>query len=621
MLSADNKKEHYKEGEKIFIHGRVIDKVQAKSTYHIVRVHVSKVFVNSFSYSTKENFQVFIKKSKVTPLFTPGDCYVFYGTISEIKNRGNPGEFDYRSYMHRRNFRYNLFINNTPSYRYFSGKKKLKYIPLKIRDRIQSAWDMTNRDFAVLSALTLGDKSFLSDDTKDFFSSAGAMHLLAVSGLHVGMVWWILDLLIRIPNRFKYWKLLKMLIILGILWFYAAITGFSESVTRSVTMFSLVSFSKAIFRNSNIFNTIFVSLFLLIILKPERILEPGFQLSYTAVIGIISIQPLLSKYYSNYNIILKRFMDLISVSLSAQLATLPLVLYYFNQFPLWFLLTNLFAIPIVSLILALFVLFSPFLISMPSYSLFSQILEKFAHFLNIGVETISSLPNAVIDSIPMKALSCISSLITLSVFIIFLKYKDVKILLLGLSFAVLTILISSFYSHKSYLEESIEIYNYNSTTIISSKNKSQRTTFYISENDSLNSYEEDFLNSLIRIPVKLKRHFLVDLKETNIENKINIFNNLNTYWSINAQNQDILIIGKCSSLSLERLLSGHEWDIIIFRTGFPIYTDIEELEIGNGYLIGDGTLKTYETEVLEEKLPSLYSVKQNGYFRLGLPGH
>jgi hypothetical protein len=258
---------------------------------------------------------------------------------------------------------------------------------------------------------------------------------------------------------------------------------------------------------------------------------------------------------------------------------------------------------------------------MPGYGLFSQILEKLVHFLNVGVETISSLPNAVIDGIPMKGLSSVLLLITLSLFVIFLKYRDVKILLISLSFTSLTILISSYYSHRSYIEESIEIYNFNFTTIISSKNKSQRTTFYISENDSLDSYEEDFLSSLDRLPVKLRKHTLVDLKKTGLDYQNAVFKKLNTYWAIHTQNQDILIIGKCSSLSLERILSGQEWDIIIFRTGFPIYTGIEELKVGKGNLIGDGTLKTYETEVLSEKLPSLYSVKQNGYFRLGLPRH
>ena len=609
--------------------GMVRDGPVEKERSWVIQIEAVRFDSDSVTFVLRENIQVYITKDSVIPLFTPGTLWLFMGELNAIRNRGNPGEFDYASYMERRNFRYYLFCSSS---RCFDTHPSVKYLPSRIRQRIISIWNREGQDnpaAAVLSAITLGYKSELDRQTRQSFSDAGAMHLLAVSGLHVGMVWWILDLLFRFPRHTAFWRTSKLILILIILWFYAGITGFSDSVTRSVTMFSLVAFSKTLNRNSNIFNTLLLSAFLLLLLKPERIMEPGFQLSYMAVFGIVTIQPKCSLLYKSCSKPVKWVLDLVSVSIAAQLGTLPLVLLYFHQFPVWFILTNLAAIPIVSILLAAFVLFSPFLIIFPEYELFSFLLLKLTSMLNTVIGTISSLPGAVIPDIflhPVVAGSLMAAVVLLVGLLIYQRF----IILMSLLFTItLTGSISAYVSFNTSEKQSFEVFNFNNATIISGLYGAERDTYVFSNDSTIDAYAEDFIHSLKRIPGPVREHNIV-INGVSIQDGLNpdVSNQEGTdqnspegmakigeaLWSFSICDLDVLVIGRCSRTDLSRSFEKHNWDVAVFRTGYPRFSDEQPRLPTETITVGDGTLRDFEVESLKQSFPGTYMVKDRGPF-------
>ncbi len=597
----------------IVIAGRVRDISLEKEKVIVLKIEATQYLLDSSVVKLKENFQVSILKDSVFNEFLPGETWIFGGKAGAIRNRGNPGEFDFRSYMARRNYHYNLFVTSGKNIQQLNRKPGLRYLPARLRQRIIAGWGSNDKDAAVLSALTLGFKSFLDKETKDSFADAGAMHLLAVSGLHVGMIWWVLEILFRIHSGKKSWRRTRVFIIICILWFYAGITGFSDSVTRSVTMFSLVSFSRGIDRNSNIFNTLFLSAFILLLLKPSRIFEPGFQLSYIAVFGIVTIQPLFSLLYAGSGKIASRFFDLISVSMAAQVATLPLVLLYFKQFPLWFLLTNIFAIPLVSVILALFVVFSPFLILFPEFGIFQIILLKIVHILNCIVSIISSLPGAVIQDVPISGLTSAGVFLTMLSLVALATYRRLQFLILSGLMLSLTIAGSTAGRLIDGKRMSMQVFNQSDATVVSFLAKSVRRTYFLSE-EKADSYAYQFMKSLNTIPVSVRKQTLINMDPGDPGNKGNSCELAKGIWAIKDMNSSILVAGECSGGDLNTALSLHPWDYIIIGKGFPVWNDETFDTMDSLVIIADGTLRKFEIEALKLKTNNIFFTSEEGCF-------
>ncbi|MEX2370585.1 MAG: ComEC/Rec2 family competence protein [Bacteroidales bacterium] len=602
-----------------FILGIIKDGMVERDRSWVVPLETMLFADDSVDIHLRENMQVYIRKGMEMPDLVPGEKWLFHGKTVAIKNSGNPGEFDYRSYMLRRKFRYNLFVSSSAFISPVAQKSShLKFIPSEVRHRIMTGWDSNDPNVAVLSAVTVGYKSWLDRETKKQYSDAGAMHLLAVSGLHVGMVWWILDMLLRFPLHPRFWRTGKLILILGILWFYAGITGFSESVTRSVTMFSLVSFARTLNRNSNIYNTLLLSAFVLLILKPARIMEPGFQLSYIAVFGIVSIQPELEKLYLNLKKPLKRVLDLVSVSIAAQLSTLPLVLLYFHQFPTWFLLTNIVAIPLVSLMLALFVIFAPFLIILSDPAFFAMILVKLAGVLNYLIGGISSLPGAVITDISMNGTLATGIMVSVLLLISLLTYRRFFYLLALAATMTITIGYSSMNLFEIERSSSLEIYNFNSVTVVSHLQNAARHTYMITSDDDADPYVIDYIRSLKLVPGPLRRHAITKLSTRENEDEAVSYLLRDGLWGIGTGKTDILIIGKCTPANLRLVLMNYSWDLLLFRTGFSKIEGIDHLVGNDVKIIADGTVRDFEKGMLEEMFSGVYFIREQGAFIFSL---
>lgn len=602
-----------------YLEGIVVDGAVEKSKTWLVRLE-GKAFMNdSIRTLLNEYVQVYLPADADIQDLLPGEHLLVRGRLNRIRNNGNPGAFDYAGYMDRKRTRYQVFVRDSGLFRVLDERETAPgYGPARLRQRVIGGWDREDPDVAVLSALTLGYKSWLDQETKSAFSDAGAMHLLAVSGLHVGMIWWILETLIRVPGGRTSWRRYKLIVIVAVLWGYAAVTGFSDSVTRSVTMFSLLTLSRSIQRNSNIYNTLLLSAFLLLLLKPSRIMEPGFQLSYIAVAGIVTIQPRLEKLYTGVHRFLHRILDLLSVSIAAQVSTLPLVLTYFHQFPVWFLLTNLAAIPLVSLILAMFVLFIPFLIFFPEWALFPQVLLWVTGLLNMVVTGIASLPGAVVrDVVPDPA----AMLLLLGLLIsacIFLYYRSTHFLAFTLLLLSISIALPVLRVRQLDGNSSITIFNMNDATMISHLHDTYRETCLLPADSIPDPYLLEYVQSLSGSPPGVRSHRIVGLHESEPHAASSQFRITEGLWGIRLGSWNILIVGDCEREMVQEAVHSFNWQVVVFRRGTPLYGMGNSMATFNGRVVGDGTLRQYEMKLLSQQVPAIWLTGKEGILVIDL---
>lgn len=296
-----------------------------------------------------------------------GDRYVLQGLPERVPGPMNPGEFDYAGYLADQQI-YHRYFARAATYHLFDRGNGTgwKETLIALRQHCEALLDhaiRSPRERAILQALVLGDKSSLDGDTREDYARAGALHILAVSGLHLGIFYTLLILLFGGLQKSRAGSVVLLLISLAAIWGYALLTGLSPSVFRAAVMFSFIALARAVQLQGNIYNTLALSAFLLLLIDPFLMLSVGFQLSYVAVLGIVYGFPRVYGVFSIKNRLLDYAWQISAVSIVAQLATLPLSLYYFGQFPTYFLLSNLLVIPAATVMLCggLLVLISGFL--------------------------------------------------------------------------------------------------------------------------------------------------------------------------------------------------------------------------------------------------------------------
>ena len=381
---------------------------------------------------SSENIIAYFRDSTILSLHV-GDIIVISSFIQNIQAPKNPQEFDYRNYLAYHLISHQTFIKKG-QWHLLSSTAQNKNFRLwfsQLRERIIKQYKkagISGDNLAVLSALTVGNKDFLTAQIKQSFSSTGAMHVLAVSGLHVGIIYLILGFsLFFLEKRFNW---LRIIIILGSLWFYAFLTNLPPSIVRASIMFSFIVIGKAINRDSNIYNTIAASAFFILVISPYNVLSIGFWLSYSAVLGIVYFYPIFYKkiYFgkSFFGKILDKIWALICVSIAAQIATFPVALFFFHQFPNWFILTNLFVIPVVTIIM--FVAFF-FLLSIPFsflHALLGSLLNKTLDIQYRGIHYLSQLPYETIQDIHITAVQFVLLYLLILFFAIFLASSKAR---------------------------------------------------------------------------------------------------------------------------------------------------------------------------------------------------
>lgn len=285
----------------------------------------------------------------------PVDAIIFTKSdLRDIQKPLNPHQFDYSKYLELRQV-YNQIYLQSNEILILSDQPKTIYgfadqLRASINTKLIKA-GIKNDVLSIINALLLGQRQTIDKSIYNNYVNSGTIHILAVSGLHVGILLLILNFIFKPLLLLKYGQVLRPLLIVILLWLFAVIAGLSPSVTRAVTMFSIISIAMHLKRPTNIYNTLAISAFFILLIKPTFLFEVGFQMSYLAVLGIVSIQPILYNLWQPKFWIIDKPWQIFTVTLAAQTGVLPISLFYFNQFPGLFFISNLVVIPFLGLIL------------------------------------------------------------------------------------------------------------------------------------------------------------------------------------------------------------------------------------------------------------------------------
>lgn len=340
---------------------------------------------------------LYIRQDDLEELPSYGDRLLVQGAIRPIPAPLNPGEFNYKEYLATQGICCQAFVK-AEEVRQVSGKggSGLQGTAMDIRrwaTRQVEAHVGGRREAAIVNALVVGYRETLEDEVMQAYATAGAMHILAVSGLHVGLIYLFLKLLFRPWRRNFLAAVGGLACTILLLWSYALVTGLSPSVIRAAVMFSLIDIALLLKRRTGIYNTLAVAAFFMLTYNPFMLKMVGFQLSFLALLGIVYLQPRLVVWYRGESPFVKKIWQLTAVSIAAQLATFPLGLYYFGQFPTYFFLSNLLMVPAATAILALgFFVLAGALVWTPLAAFFGQLLGWLVYAANRVVFFTDSLP-------------------------------------------------------------------------------------------------------------------------------------------------------------------------------------------------------------------------------------
>lgn len=309
---------------------------------------------------------LYLPKDSLSASLQIGDSLCFYTRIDSPLKKSNGRSFDYGRYLLRHG------ISGT-SYVPADAWQKMGTVPVRtmkqealfFRERVVEKfrqWGIGEAQLPVLSALTLGCKAELDKEVRHAYSVAGISHVLALSGMHIAILWLLLDYLLR-PLAVMRLRWLKWLAVTLFLWGFAFITGLEASVVRAVVMCMLMELGRVSGTRALSMNALSVTAFFMLLYHPFYLFDVGFQLSFVAVASILLFDPLLFKCISVQGRLLRWLWGTVSVSVVAQLGTAPLVMYYFSNFSIYFLLSNVIAavlVPFIIYVSVLMVVLSPF---------------------------------------------------------------------------------------------------------------------------------------------------------------------------------------------------------------------------------------------------------------------
>lgn len=400
---------------------------EERDRYWRTEASVEFVKVNGAWERREGNIQLYFLKTDFATPYAYGDGLLIKGNPKEIAPPSNPGVFDYKQFLQYRNIYHQQFLR-AGDVQPTTEKREFKILSWSFDAR---AWYSSlikkyidgEREQGIARALVFGINEGLDNELLSAYASSGTLHVLSVSGLHVGIVYLLLMFILKPLNRFKTGKWVTAVIAVLILWAYAFVTGLSPSVLRAVAMFSFVALATPHGRRTNIYNTLSVSAFCLLLYDPFLIMSVGFQLSYLAVVGIVYLQPPLYKCWEPTSKLLDEIWKVTSVSIAAQVATFSLGLLYFHQFPNYFLISNLLVIPLSFVVLVSGLALLAFSFSHALAGCIGFVLTWSIKIMNGVVFYIETLPWSRLEDVYITSFQCLLLSAMVVVIILLLKYK------------------------------------------------------------------------------------------------------------------------------------------------------------------------------------------------------
>ncbi len=374
-----------------------------------------------------------------------GDLIAIPAPIRELAPPLNPEEFDYRAYLMRKGITGQAYLRDEDWIDLqVNNGNPLYTFSYRFRDVLLASLQrcgVKNDEFGVAAAILLGYDDKLADEVRKNYVAAGSMHILCVSGMHVGIIYLLASFLLGFLNRKKWQKTLKQILLLTLIWLYAFIAGLSPSILRSALMISLVIIGEMIHRKGFIINSIAASAFILLCVNPYNLFEIGFLLSFSAVIGIVVLQkPIYNLMYVK-NKVLDKAWEITAVALAAQLGTIPFTLFYFNQFTTYFWLSNLFMTPIsfiviISGMVLLLVSWIPYVNVLVGYLVWGAV-----YVMNTIVSWIERLPFSIVKGLYVSEFEFVMLLLIFILLLLCVALKKRR-MFIGVLSALLLMMVS-----------------------------------------------------------------------------------------------------------------------------------------------------------------------------------
>ncbi|QED38191.1 ComEC/Rec2 family competence protein [Antarcticibacterium arcticum] len=503
-----------------------------------------------------------ISRDSLPQHYKIGDRIAIGSTITNINTPLNPYQFNYRQYME--NLGVYRQVNASGNEVIFLKKegRNIRALAGNLRDQIISGLrekDFKQEELAIIQALLLGQRQEISQEIYSNYAAAGVIHILAVSGLHVGIILIILHRLFKPLERLQYGRFLKTLLLLVLLWGFAIMAGLSPSVVRAVSMFSFVAIGMQLQRRTSVLNTLFMSLLVLLLINPFYILQVGFQLSYAAVFSIVLIQPHLYGLYKGNSRIIKYFWGILSVTIAAQIGVLPLSLFYFHQFPGLFFISNLVILPFLGIILGLGIL----VMLLSLFELLPEILaEGFGYIissLNNFVSWAASREEFIFENIGFSLVLCLTAYLIVIGFILLLKdfrYRNMMYFLL----AIIVFQASLFYERfRDEGKETLVFHKSRNTVIAFKEGRSLKLTHDLEEPPLSYSFIKDYVTG--QNISSIQQYPSGDIFQT--EGKILLRIDSSGVAEIPGLQPDLLLLTNSPRINLERVLQQSKPKMII----------------------------------------------------------
>lgn len=504
-----------------------------------------------------------------------GDIITYQSTIKRIASPKNIGQFDYKRYMQGKEIYIQSYVNEYEEVgRVGSWKYEILHWRSSLINEIQTrSTYMSEEAKALMAALLLGEKSFIDTEVLSQFKDVGVMHVLAISGLHVGLIYFVLlQVFFFIPKRSQW------VVILSILWVFVFLSGFSPSVFRAVFMFSIFTVCRLLRREQSLEHSIGVTLFFSLCFYPYWVYDIGFQLSYLAVISIVYFLPLFKNYYSE-NKILKYLQGIVYVSVSVQIGLIPLQLYYFHQFSFVFLLANLIVIPLVTILVVLGIAYLCTLWINGLSDGIAWIFSRFTEVLYYFVTVISDVDYLSFNQIKLSNYQLF--LLVITIVFCTLSYYQKQFRYVIISICILIVFqIGSVFNSTNNIKTEYEI-------VIPYQPKG-KLSIWIRENDIIHLMANEW-DTLSRSTFDLENykqeyaisrvvHQSISGVLPNKEKDILILNAFYSDYMISLKTP-IILIAQQPKINFERMLENNQPELIVFHSSVPFWYKNKCIEV------------------------------------------
>jgi len=540
-----------------------------------------------------------IRKDSVLPTIEIGSHLMVAGSFYKNRKPNNPNQFDYGKYLENQQIYAQIYADATDIKINSVVDKSISYYASKLRNRIIKNLEKSNfnkTELSVVVALILGQQQDISQEVIRDYQYAGAVHVLSVSGLHVGCILlFITFLLTPLPNT-KRGSIIKLVLVILSLWTFGILAGLAPSVVRSVTMFSFVAFGMFLRRSINIYNTLLVSALLILLIKPSFLFDIGFQLSYVALFFIVWLQPLLTSIWTPKNKIVKYFWDIITVSFAAQIGTFPLSIYYFHQFPVLFFITNIVILPGLSLILGVGVIVMILAAFNVVWIPLMKILEWSIWILNKIIAWVASFEDFIFKDLSLSSYMMWCWYLVIIGFVIWFKKPTFKKLAFSMIAIISLQLVTIYAKYDSQKNDEFIVFSKKKVTIITERH-GDKVTLY--SNDSILKTTDDNLalkSYLVANFCKIKKKKTLSNLYYFKAKKILVIDSGAVF--IGEEKPDILLLTNSPKINLERIFqSWKPQQVVVDATNYKTY------------------IKVWRETCRKEKIP-FHDTSEKGFYKL-----